>query len=148
MKVERRIAADLDPVPDELRRFAQEFDDEAQVVIQLDQDHFWGQVRDWLARGIGYLGVIPGVGLAGAVVAPDLFGGHLEAQELFWYVSKEHRGAGSGLALLEDLEDWARSRGARRVSMVALDAVAVDQVCALYRSAGYFPMQRAWSKNL
>src|SRR5207344_979862 len=57
-------------------------------------------------------------GVIGGIVHPEIYGHELVAEEFFWFVRAEHRGA--GVRLYRRFEDWARERGAARLQMVHL----------------------------
>lgn len=89
------------------------------------------------------------VGACGAVAAPVYFDpGKTLAQELFWWVKPGRRGSGIGKAMLAELEAWAKSVGAVRVVMVALDAVNHDQVADHYKASGYRRLETSFAKEV
>lgn len=89
------------------------------------------------------------IGAAGALFAPCL--GNLEyriAAELFWWIEPAHRSAGTGQALLNALEEGARTNGAVLLSMMAFENLDPDRVGAIYERAGYKRTERTYIKGL
>jgi len=86
-------------------------------------------------------------GALGGILAPDIFNGHTVAIEAFWYVLPEHRGSGA-IRLVKAYEDWARSRGARRVSMVHLLNLQPGRLGDLYVRLGYRAVETNYIKDL
>jgi GNAT superfamily N-acetyltransferase len=86
------------------------------------------------------------VGGLGAILFPDPNDGELVANELFWFVSKEHRG--QGLKLLEVFEGWAADFNVKRVSMVHLENLSPKALNRLYRSRGYRVVETHYFKEL
>jgi|694.fasta_scaffold144024_2 GNAT superfamily N-acetyltransferase len=86
------------------------------------------------------------VGGLGAIRFPDPNDGELVANELFWFVSKEHRG--HGLKLLDVFESWAADFGIKRVSMVHLENLSPKALNRLYRSRGYRVVETHYFKEL
>lgn len=68
------------------------------------------------------------------------------AQEMFWYVKKDRRGA--GLALLKRFEQWAREEGCSGVIMVHLSDLMPDVVKNIYEKCGYSQTETAYRKEL
>lgn len=68
----------------------------------------------------------------------------MTAQELFWWVEPEHRGAGR--KLFEMLERRAKENGAASLSMIALESM--KWVGRLYERAGYRPLDHTYVKRL
>jgi len=86
-------------------------------------------------------------GMAGALVFPFYFNlSHLTAQELFWWVDPRARQSGQGAELLAALEAAARARGAKSLTMIALDEIDGPRVAELYRRNGYAPSERNFIK--
>lgn len=89
------------------------------------------------------------IGFLGALIYPFYFNfDHLTGQEVFWWVDKEHRKTGAGLALLELTEAWAKSNGAKSFSMVALQGSMPDRMAKLYQSMGYRPNEYSYIKRV
>ena len=83
------------------------------------------------------------VGMAGAVVYPFYFNaGHTTAQEMFWWVDEEHRGIGS--KLFDAMVQAVKDRGAKSLSMIALDALQPEKVGAFYERKGFRPSERSF----
>lgn len=99
-------------------------------------------VRTWtglLSSGSGHLLALECngrlVGALGALLYPDPNDAELVATEMFWFVSKEHRGG--GLKLLAMFEDWAKRQGAKRLAMVHLTGLMPEVLERLYKVRGY-----------
>jgi GNAT superfamily N-acetyltransferase len=89
----------------------------------------------------------PAHGMAGVLVYPNYFKRDTKvAQEMFWWVDPEARGLGAGRKLLETIEAWAKEQGAHKLTMVALDDVDGERVAAMYKTAGYRPLERNFVK--
>ena len=87
------------------------------------------------------------VGMAGAVVYPFYFNSsHTTAQEMFWWVDEEHRGIGS--KLFDAMVAAVKDRGAKSLSMIALDALQPEKVGAFYERRGFRPSERAFIGSL
>lgn len=92
--------------------------------------------------GIFVVGDKP-VGMIGGVVFPVFFNrGSLMAQELFWWSESP----GAGKALLDTFEAWAKSLGAERIVMMALDALESDRVGDILKRRGYVPAESNYMK--
>jgi GNAT superfamily N-acetyltransferase len=84
-------------------------------------------------------------GMAGALVYPFYFNlKHRTAQEVFWWVSPEHRGIGSQLfdALVAEVKDM----GAQSLSMIALENA--KWVGGFYEKRGFRPSERSFIKGI
>lgn len=89
----------------------------------------------------------PPTGMVAAMVYRNYFlRSENVAQELFWWVDPESRGAGIGREMLDGLEAWAKANEARTLTMVSLDAVDGEAVGRLYTARGYSPLERHFSK--
>jgi GNAT superfamily N-acetyltransferase len=81
-------------------------------------------------------------GMIGAHLFKHPISGEIMVSELFWWVEPDHRGA--GLPLMRALEDWARTRGAVKLQMVAPD----DRTGRAYRGLGYTKLEEHFIKVL
>lgn len=91
----------------------------------------------------------PLVGMAAAIVYPNYFNlEQLAAQELFWWVDPGARRNGAGVELLRAIETWAKAKGAKTLTMVALDALDGERVTGMYMNAGYQPLERSFVRKL
>lgn len=107
--------------------------------------------RMMLEQGILYVADVDGkvVGAAGALFMPALGNlDYLVGAELFWWIEPEHRNAGNGMALLNALEDGARTAGATLFSMMAFENLDPEKVGAIYERKGYRRSERTYSKDL
>lgn len=86
-----------------------------------------------------------GVGFLAGCVTPFLFGPHLLATEIGWWVEPEARGKGAGKEFLAAFEYWAKEKaGCTLISMVSLD----DEIGKAYEKQGYKLYERAYMKEL
>jgi len=69
------------------------------------------------------------------------------ASELFWWVDPEARGNGIGIRLLKALEDWARGRGAERLTMLYMKSLG-QGLEKLYTRYGFIPHEASFVKVL
>lgn len=75
------------------------------------------------------------VGVLAGFIAPQFMTGQPIAQEVFWYVSPEHRGGTAGVKLFLEFEKWATDNKAYGIVMASLSEN--PQVGDLYRRKGY-----------
>jgi len=76
---------------------------------------------------------------------PFLYGPHIMATEIAWYVTPEARGKGIGAKLLEGFEYWAKNiAGCSIISMGSID----DKVGEYFKKQGYELSERAYVKEL
>ena len=88
------------------------------------------------------------VGMAGGLISPLYFDlTHRTGQELFWWVSPG-ASKGTGLKLLEAMEQAARDKGCSSWAMMALETINSDKMARLYRMHGYRPSERTFIKRL
>lgn len=88
------------------------------------------------------------VGICGGIVFPTFWCNEkLTATETWWYVRPEARKSGTGLALMDALESWAKDAGAWRLSMMMIEDVSPG-VEKLYARRGYKPRERTFVKEL
>lgn len=88
-------------------------------------------------------------GLAAALAYPHYFNAREKtAQELFWWVRPEKRGGPIGVRLLRALEQWARSRGCKTLSMICLPALSESPAERMYQRLGYRASERSYIKRL
>lgn len=110
--------------------------------------HYSGMMFE---RGVLYVVEVDGevVGSAGALFMPALGNlDYLVGAELFWWIEPAHRNGGTGQALLNALEDGARTAGATLFSMMAFETLDPDRVGAIYERHGYVRSERTYSKGL
>lgn len=84
------------------------------------------------------------VGMLGAFIYTQPISGERIAGEAFWWMEPEHRKGGDGLKLARTLEDWGRSRGAERATLIA-PTEDVGRVCA---GLGYGRLETHYQKDL
>lgn len=79
------------------------------------------------------------VGVLAGFIAPQFMTGEPLAQEMFWYVKKEHRGALASIRMFEAFENWAAQCGCYGIMMASLShAPGVE---ALYKRRGYLHIE-------
>jgi GNAT superfamily N-acetyltransferase len=87
------------------------------------------------------------VGMAAALIYPFYFNvKHRTAQEMFWWVDKEHRGIGS--QLFDALIAGVKARGAESLSMIALERLTPEKVGGIYERRGFRPSERSYIKRI
>ncbi len=84
------------------------------------------------------------VGMLGVMVFTQPFSGETIASELFWWLDPKHRG--HGVWLLRRAENWARSKGATRMSMMA--PIDKPRVGEIYKAVGYSEVERVFQRDL
>lgn len=84
------------------------------------------------------------VGVLAGAKAPFLYGPHLTATELFWWVEPDYRKLGVGEQLLNAFEFWAEKVGCDLITMVGLD----NKLDKYYNKKGYKLYERAYMKKL
>ncbi len=88
------------------------------------------------------------IGGIGGTVYRHPWSGKIECSELFWYILPEHRRTGAGKALLDKLEQWARSMGAGNLVMTYIHGIGDDKMKAFYYREGFFPLEHRVIKVL
>jgi hypothetical protein len=82
--------------------------------------------------------------MVGGVLSPLYFNpAKVVAAELFWWAPD-----GGGRELREAFEAWARQAGAFAVQFSGLADAQAERVAALYRRAGYRPVETGYLKEL
>lgn len=82
------------------------------------------------------------VGMLGYVVYEHFISGETIAGEIFWWVEPEHRG--SGVILLQEAENRAKSRGAKHFQMIAPN----ERVGKFYERRKFSWVEATYQKNL
>lgn len=89
------------------------------------------------------------VGITGAALYPMFFSPeNFVVQELWWWLSPDHRGSGVAQRMYKDIENWAMDSGAVAVFMIALHNDNVERMAKLYSRSGFRPMERTFMKGL
>lgn len=86
------------------------------------------------------------IGALGFLTSLSLEDGALTCTEAFWYVDKEHRGA--GLKLLNKFESYAKSIGCKRIVMAHLENSMPDKLKKLYIRKKYKHVESMYLKEL
>ena len=82
------------------------------------------------------------IGMLGFLIYDHFISGEKTCGEVFWWLEKEHRGA--GLKLLRETEKRARLAGASHVQMIAPN----ERVAGLYRRLGYQYVESTYHRTL
>jgi GNAT superfamily N-acetyltransferase len=85
-------------------------------------------------------------GVIGGILHREIYGEAMIAEEFFWFVRPERRGA--GVALYRRFEEWARERGAESIQMVHLFDVMPEKVARFYLRSGFEPAEMRYVKTL
>lgn len=89
--------------------------------------------------------LIPGVGFLAGMNSPFVFGPHLIASEIAWWVNEDKRKSGAGTELIDAFEYWAKNvAGCSLITLTSLD----DKVGKVYEKKGYKLYERAYMKEL
>jgi GNAT superfamily N-acetyltransferase len=86
------------------------------------------------------------VGAIGGLVHREIYGDRIIAEEFFWFVRPEFRGA--GVRLYRRFEQWAREQGAREIQMVHLFDSMPEKVARFYLHSGFEPVEMRYVKPL
>lgn len=88
-------------------------------------------------------------GFLAALLYPFYFNNaHFTGQEIGWWVAEEHRSGGHGKALIEGVERWARHKGAKTFSMIAIHGSQPETMAQIYAARGYKPSEYTYIKEL
>lgn len=88
------------------------------------------------------------LGLICGRVSVDIYSGQIEGSEMGWYVFPEYRKNNIGVKLLLEFEQWCKSRGAKRITMVYMDGPCKEEMLSLYQRMGFSPMQYSVVKEI
>ena len=81
------------------------------------------------------------VGALGATIAEDLNTGARTANELFWFVTKEHRQGSSALRLVHEFERWGDQHDATDFRLVHMLETHGERFPKIYARLGYHPIE-------
>ena len=70
------------------------------------------------------------------------------AQELFWWVEPEYRRSGTGKAMLDAAEAWAKDIGCSGMLMITIHGIDHERNGAFYERSGYGPFEHSYLKRL
>ena len=138
--------------PDFLR-LANSFYNNSGLPGKFKQEHFIVSWQKFYELNIGRIWVCEDsetntiLGAIACLVHPDLYDGELVAQELFWYVEP---GAGftSAVHLYKRLEDWAKTKGAKRLNMACVCNQHMASLRRFYEKRGFRPVDVSYFKDL
>jgi GNAT superfamily N-acetyltransferase len=89
------------------------------------------------------------IGIAGALAFPMYFNPtYISVQETWWWLEPEARGKGAGKAMYRKIEQWAESKGAKALIMVALENGKTHKFEHLYARQGFKPMERTFFREV
>ena len=118
-------------------------------IITVDERAFLAAWTNFLRLEVGFVIVAydgdEQVGTISGYVVPDDRSGRTVAQEAWWYVYPEYRGRGLGGLLVTAYEHYARSRGATRCSLGAINKLGAGPALA---KLGYEPFEVVHYKTL
>ena len=86
-------------------------------------------------------------GAIGGIIYPDVNDGVLVATEMFWFVNPLERNKYLGVRLFREFEQWALSKGAKRIIMVAL-ATNGTNVSRFYELHGFRMLETQFIKEI
>lgn len=87
----------------------------------------------------------PGIGMLAGMSSPFVFGPHLIASEIAWWIEPDKRGQKAGEELVDAFEYWAKNKaGCTLITLTSLD----DKVGKFYEKKGYKLHERAYMKDL
>lgn len=105
------------------------------TLIKLDMGKIYGLFVD--DKPVGYLGMI---------VTQDINDGAKIAQEAFWYVHPDHRGA--GLRLLFHAQAQAKELSCKRMGMVHLLDAAGEKLSHIFNRMGFREIEVHYIKEI
>lgn len=88
------------------------------------------------------LAIVSDGGILLAIAEPSILGPFVQAHEIAWWVTPEHRGA--GIRMLDGYEEWAIKHGAHLISVASLSVL--PGVEAVYERRGYQRLETHWVK--
>ena len=130
-----------------------EFAKEAQVgFLGWSNDKVSRSLSDAIARD-DFLVVVmrhrtEAVGMLVAFVTPCFFSDAMQAVEIVWYATPEHRGTKGAHRMVEHYEKWAKEAGAVCTNLSNLDILKADRVRKLYERKGYRLTENTFIKRL
>jgi GNAT superfamily N-acetyltransferase len=129
--------------------FAQEY---GAGLMNFDTKIFLQTMKEYMAKRLGIVlcSHNEDFELTGAIAAalyPNVFDGALCASELFWYVWPG-AAKGTGACLLDGFEEWARVRGATRITMAFMLHNMPERLAAFYERRGYRAFETHYVKAI
>jgi GNAT superfamily N-acetyltransferase len=130
---------------DLILELALKFVNESPYKEYANEEYIRGLIKDFLAsdQSVKIVLLHENSMLAG-MVSPFLFGPHLMATEVAWWVDLDSRKKKIGEELLEAFEFWAKKVGCDLITMVSID----DTLGKYYEKKGYSLHERAYMKEL
>ena len=143
------IQLDLDDL-DDLVDLAEEFYASSKFLDGFNKEASKKSWTNFISGGTGAIFAIKEGddfhGMLGVVKFPDINTGEMIACEMFWFVSKEHRG--KGLLLVKAFEEWAKQEGCKKVAIAHLEDSMPDSLEKLYVRMGYALSEKTYIKEV
>jgi len=86
------------------------------------------------------------IGFVAGIVYQHLFSQDKTADELAWFVDKDHRGGSGAIRLLKTYEQWAIDQGVSCVTMSQIEDLA--DLSKLYNKLGYRKIEATFQKEI
>jgi GNAT superfamily N-acetyltransferase len=137
----------------EFVRLARSFYEGSGLPGSFRQAHFIKSWNQFFELGVGAIWVCAEkdlsaiYGAIGGLIHPDLYDGALVAQELFWFVESK-AGFKASIQLYEQLEHWAKIRGAIRLNMACVCNKHMASLRRFYEKRGFRPVDVSYFKDL
>lgn len=142
--------ATIDDLPN-LGALAEQFFASSRHLREFDLNTFVANWTQFITLGIGVVFLLEDdektpLGAIGGLAFPDVNCGKLAAQEAFWFVAPESRGAG-GVRLLDAFERWACGKGCVEIRMVHLEDSMPEKLQRFYERRGYEKSETVYTKG-
>jgi GNAT superfamily N-acetyltransferase len=141
--------ATIEDLP-QLSECAREFYASSRVLKTFDIDRFCETWTRFLYSEMGVIFLLVEgeeiLGTIGGVAYMEPYSQEMIAQEFWWYVLKESRGA--GVRLYRAFEEWATERGCSRLRMGHLVDSMPEKVAHFYERIGLQREEVVYSKSL
>lgn len=133
-----------------LSKCAAEFYASSRILKTFEIERFVDTWTRFLYGGMGVIFLLVEgeeiLGTIGAVAYMEPYSQEMIAQEFWWYVLKESRGA--GVRLYRAFEEWATARGCSRLRMGHLVDSMPEKVAHFYERIGLQREEVVYSKSL
>lgn len=142
--------AKLEDVP-EIVRMSAVFWDESPFKVEFDQYTTEAMAESCISEGTLIVLDVGGsvVGFACLVVGALLGNmNYKSATEIAWWVDSDHRGGKGGIMLMKGLEEIARDKGCKYLSMAFMVSSMPDAVEGIYKKMGYSKTEVLYTKEL
>lgn len=146
VEIRKAEAADLP----RLAPLAEQFYSSSDVLRTFDIEHFSALWRGFFESGIGVIFLLEQdgeiKGTIGGIAFKEAYSPDMLAQEFFWFVDPNSRGA--GVKLYRAFEEWAKEKGCDEIRMVHLIDSMPEKVGAFYERIGYKKLEIHYGKRL